>query len=112
MARGSPFCSPEGHGEDEEEEEEDVASEESEESKKSRYLHRTMDECSDPERSIVTPWPWETEETEDTGPNPINWEIANANQRRKYEDEVMEHGTHNEFEEAELRRHADDLEYL
>ena len=53
----------------------------------------------------------ETEETE--GPNPINWETANANQRREYEDEVMEYETHYEFEEAEaLRRHADDLEYL
>ena len=133
-ARGSPFCSPERHGEDEEEEEEDGASEESEESKKlRRYLQSGMDECSDPERWMELHRfdrdPMEIEETEeDAGPNPINWETANVNQRREYEDEVMEYRRrvvrrlndradqaeiHNEFEEAEaLRRHADNLEFL
>ena len=68
----------------------------------------------------------ETEEKEE--PEPIDWEASNVNQRREYENEVMEcrrsvvrrlneradrAEIHNEHEEAEaLRRRADDLEYL
>ena len=92
-----------------------------------------MDECSDPERWVelhhLETDPMEIEESEeDTGPKPINWDTANANQRREYENEVSEYRRrvvrrlndradqaeiHNDFEEAEaLRRHADELEFL
>ena len=130
-ARGSPFGSPQSHGEDEEEEEEG-ASEESEESKKHCYLQSGMDECSDPGRWMelhhFDSGPMEIEESEDAGPDPINWATANANQRREYENAVMEYRKrverrlnervdraeiHNDFKEAEaLRTHTDDVEWV
>ena len=97
-ARTMPFGSPENEGDEEEDSEQD---EEREEDKRQRYLHSSLEECSDTEYWMSLhhhyeagdsddPMEVEEESEEDHGPPDIDWATANANQRMDYEGEVME----------------------
>ena len=132
----SPLGSPEAEGNEEEESEEDA---EREEDKRQRYLHSSMDECSDVEYWMELlhhhsdgesddPMEVEEESEEEDGPQDIDWTTASANQRMDYERQVDNHRRRvvrrlnqradraedlSNFEGAAvLRMQANNLEYL
>ena len=135
-ARTMPLGSPESEEGEEEDSEQD---EEREEDKRQRYLHSSLEECSDTEywmnlhhhyeaRDSDDPMEVEEESEEEHGPPDIDWATANANQRMDYEGAVMEYRrrvvrrlnlradraeeANNHEEAAGLRVEADNLEYL
>ena len=135
-ARAMPLGSPESEEGEEEDSEQD---EEREEDKRQRYLHSSLEECSDTEYWMNLhhhyeagdsddPMEVEEESEEEHGPPYIDWATANANQRMDYEGAVMEkrrrvvrrlnrradraEEANNHEEAAGLRVEADNLEYL
>ena len=135
-ARTMLLGSPESEESEEEDSEQD---EEREEDKRQRYLHSSLEECSDTEYWMSLhhhyeagdsddPMEIDEEAEEEHGPPDIDWAAANANQRMDYEGEVLEYRRRgvrrlnrradraeeaNNHEEADrLRVEADNLEYL
>ena len=131
-ARTMPLGSPESEEEDREQDKE------REEDKRRRYLHSSLEECSDTEYWMSLhhhyeagdsdPMEVEEESEEEHGPPDVDWATANANQRMDYEGEVMEYRrrvvrrlnlradraeeVNNHEEAAGLRVEADNLDYL
>ena len=127
-ARTMPLGSPESEEGEEEDSEQD---EEREEDKRQRYLHSSLEECSDTEYWMSLhhhyeagdsddPMEVEEESEEDHGPPEIDWATANANQRMDYEGAVRRLNQRADRAEelsnhegaARLRMEADNLEYL
>ena len=135
-ARTMLLVSPGSEGEEEADSEQD---EEREEDKRQRYLHSSLEECSDTEYWMGLhhhyeagdsddPMEVEEESEEDHGPPDIDWATANANQRMDKEGEVMEYRRRvvrrlnlradraeelsNHEGAARLRMEADNLDYL
>ena len=127
-ARTMPLGSPESEEGEEEDSEQD---EEREEDKRQRYLHSSLEECSDTEYWMSLhhhyeagdsddPMEAEEESEEDHGPPEIDWATANANQRMDYEGAVRRLNQRADRAEelsnhegaARLRMEADNLEYL
>ena len=131
-----PLGSPESEEGEEEDSEQD---EEREEDKRQRYLHSSLEECSDTEYWMGLhhhyeagdsddPMEVEEESEEEHGPPDVDWATANVNQRMDYEGAVMEYRrrvvrrlnlradraeeANNHEESAGLRMEADNLDYL
>ena len=129
-ARTMPLGSPESEEGEEEDSEQD---EEREEDKRQRYLHRSLEECSDTEYWMSLHHHYEVGDSDDPmeveeesegehGRPNVDWTTANANQRMDYGGAVMEYRLNlradraeeaNSHEEAAgLRVEADNLDYL